>query len=461
MTEGASVMAVELCGAKMLAPYFGSSIYVWAAVLAVTLFGLASGYFFGAKLSEKEKEGNKLLTVLFAACLGMLAMIPFFHYVVPAISLLPLIPAVILSSVIILFIPVFFLGAASPLFIHNILSFEQQGGKVSGKVYGYSTLGGILATFLCGFYLIPEWGLPVTLSVFATGLFLITLFTMKLFNKWMIPVFLLFLFSVSKLFYLKSPNELYCEHGIPGEVVVEEHVTKNDTLRRLLINRVVQSEVSNRSTYKLPYLRVMDSLIPFSDNKSKVLLLGLGGGTLANMLSNKNYKVQAVEFDERIISAAKKYFDLDKSVIVACEDARRYLNRCKDTFDLILFDVFKAEEQPAHVITIESLSEIKKNLTRSANILINWHGYDDDELGEGTQVLLNTFHFSGFTTTLIPTGSNPHYRNIIIQAAYTGQQSYSGVKLNTDSRPLLEKANARANLSWRKNYLHYYQSITP
>ncbi|MBK6986726.1 MAG: hypothetical protein IPH32_19195 [Bacteroidetes bacterium] len=39
--EGGAVMATELLGAKMLAPYFGSSLYVWATVLAITLGGLA------------------------------------------------------------------------------------------------------------------------------------------------------------------------------------------------------------------------------------------------------------------------------------------------------------------------------------------------------------------------------------------------------------------------------------
>ena len=38
--EGGTVMLVELCGAKLLAPYYGTSIYVWAATLGVTLGGL-------------------------------------------------------------------------------------------------------------------------------------------------------------------------------------------------------------------------------------------------------------------------------------------------------------------------------------------------------------------------------------------------------------------------------------
>jgi len=49
--EGAAVMATELCGSKLIAPYFGSSLYVWAAVIAITLGSLATGYFYGGKLT--------------------------------------------------------------------------------------------------------------------------------------------------------------------------------------------------------------------------------------------------------------------------------------------------------------------------------------------------------------------------------------------------------------------------
>ena len=54
--EGASVMAAEICGAKLLAPFFGSSLYVWSSVMAITLAGLASGYFIGGKLSKKANQ---------------------------------------------------------------------------------------------------------------------------------------------------------------------------------------------------------------------------------------------------------------------------------------------------------------------------------------------------------------------------------------------------------------------
>jgi hypothetical protein len=51
--EGATVMAVELISARMVAPYFGSSLYVWATVIGFTLVALAIGYFAGGVIADK------------------------------------------------------------------------------------------------------------------------------------------------------------------------------------------------------------------------------------------------------------------------------------------------------------------------------------------------------------------------------------------------------------------------
>ena len=43
--EGGALMAVELMGAKLVAPFYGGSLYVWTAVLTITVLGLTLGYY--------------------------------------------------------------------------------------------------------------------------------------------------------------------------------------------------------------------------------------------------------------------------------------------------------------------------------------------------------------------------------------------------------------------------------
>ena len=49
--EGFLIMGVELIGAKIIAPYYGSSFYVWTTIIGITLFSLTAGYFIGGLLS--------------------------------------------------------------------------------------------------------------------------------------------------------------------------------------------------------------------------------------------------------------------------------------------------------------------------------------------------------------------------------------------------------------------------
>ena len=51
LVEGGSLMAVELLGAKLVAPFYGNSLYVWTAVLGISVLGLTAGYYFGGILA--------------------------------------------------------------------------------------------------------------------------------------------------------------------------------------------------------------------------------------------------------------------------------------------------------------------------------------------------------------------------------------------------------------------------
>jgi len=50
-TSGFIIMSVELLGGRILAPYFGSSIYVWGSIISIFMVALAMGYLIGGRLS--------------------------------------------------------------------------------------------------------------------------------------------------------------------------------------------------------------------------------------------------------------------------------------------------------------------------------------------------------------------------------------------------------------------------
>ena len=213
-------MSAEISGAKLLAPFYGSSLYVWSSVMAVTLAGLASGYFFGGRLSKKTDKEANLLYILITAVI-CLCIMPYMNQVFYFMGLhLALIPAVVLSVFVVLFPTMVCMGATSPLIISILTQTANESGENSGKIYAVSTVGGIAATFLCGFYLIPVAGVTLTLICFAIALALVStlLLTKKksrLFLSSILPVLCFSLYSFKHLPH--SIYTIYQTEGILGK----------------------------------------------------------------------------------------------------------------------------------------------------------------------------------------------------------------------------------------------------
>ncbi|HRH12061.1 MAG TPA: fused MFS/spermidine synthase, partial [Bacteroidia bacterium] len=271
-------MAAEVCGAKLLAPVFGSSLYVWASVMAVTLLALSSGYFYGARVSSRTTDHkNELFRVLIVASVLILLMPFISSFVLPYFRLFSFTSVVLLSTILLLFLPVFLLGTSSPLFIAIQSNELDTAGKVSGTVYAVSTLGGILSTLSCGFFFIPELGLKVTLIGFGLLLFTAVFLCLKKmkFTAMLLATFALLTSFVS---FENKSNVLYSSDGMMGLVTVEKSDRVGKELLYLKVNGIVQSEMdlaTGRSASA--YIQLLDSMIHPSITGSKALILGVGG----------------------------------------------------------------------------------------------------------------------------------------------------------------------------------------
>ena len=66
---GASTMALELTGSRIVAPYVGTSIYVWTNLIGVILGFMSLGYAWGGRLADRRPDASLLSLVVFAAAL--------------------------------------------------------------------------------------------------------------------------------------------------------------------------------------------------------------------------------------------------------------------------------------------------------------------------------------------------------------------------------------------------------
>lgn len=156
--EGGIVMAGEIMGGSLLSSAYGTSVYLWAGILGVSLAGLASGYFLSAKLTE-ELSLNRLYLIL-AGIAIFSGLIPLFNtYLIPLTSGLEIRISILIGCFLLLFPLMLCCGIVSPYIIQIISINNSMAGKISGLVYSISTFGGIFFTYICSFVLMPSIGI--------------------------------------------------------------------------------------------------------------------------------------------------------------------------------------------------------------------------------------------------------------------------------------------------------------
>lgn len=123
------------------------------------------------------------------------------------------------------------------------------------------------------------------------------------------------------------------------------------------------------------FFEVLDGKGFFNKSYDKILVLGLGAGSIPNIF-NQNSNVNLIiglEIDEEVIRLGKKYFDIDKikNLQIIIDDAQKYVQYSLLKFDLITIDLFIEEEIPKFVDEIEFMVLLKKLLNDNGMIIIN------------------------------------------------------------------------------------------
>jgi hypothetical protein len=171
--SGFFVMAVELLGGRLLAPTFGSSIYVWGAIITVFMLALSLGYLAGGRYSMNAPSVRRLGTILTVAALTVVPLLLFAEPLLDSLSQAVPDPRFgsLLSAVVLFFVPTFFSGMVSPYAVRLLVQDRQSSGRHAGQLYFVSTFGSAAGTLLTSFYLV----LLLEVNQILLGLLLISL----------------------------------------------------------------------------------------------------------------------------------------------------------------------------------------------------------------------------------------------------------------------------------------------
>jgi len=154
--SGFFVMGVELLGGRLLAPYFGSSIFVWGGIISVFMTCLSIGYLIGGQLSLYKPSMSLFGLLLIGEAVLVLPIIgagdvilEYLSYLVPDSRY-----GALLGSLLLFGAPSLMSGMISPYAVRLLVCDLQKSGHSAGVLYFVSTLGSAAGTILTSFYFV-------------------------------------------------------------------------------------------------------------------------------------------------------------------------------------------------------------------------------------------------------------------------------------------------------------------
>jgi len=157
-------MGFQLLASRLLNPFFGSSLIVWAWLISTFLAAFSIGSIVGGWISNAPTaRRERAQWIAGALAIGSLAFTAFFGRMVLGqieTAFAEITTGLLVACLALFFLPVTTLSSFGPQCVQYLASRGTPPGKASGLVYGVSTLGNIAGVMLTAFVLIPH--LPVS-----------------------------------------------------------------------------------------------------------------------------------------------------------------------------------------------------------------------------------------------------------------------------------------------------------
>lgn len=405
VVANAAVLALEIAGARLMMPYLGNTVFVWAGTIAVVLGAMAAGYWWGGRMAQhKSRAAFFLRNALGVAAAA--ALVPW----IAGESVLALLAVVLtsptlgvwlaaLASLVLLAPCVFFLAATSPLALHLTTESLERVGATAGAISALATLGSIAGAIGTALLFLPffpiDWVFPfVAASLLATAAithwFVVPAAQHKALHLTLITALVGSVFLPRFLVESSLSSQVVAAYTTPYyRVFVSEGETTSFRMRFLRTGPggiqcgvLVDGEGTPLPSIILfPYLRAIAHIAESTFRRDEPLHALFVGGcayTLPFALSQQfpASKTTIVEIDPEMDTIAHKWFGVDvasnPSLTVVHTDARPFLRRDTNRYDLIVLDAFDAGAQiPFPLTTREWFALVRDHLNPSGVVAMN------------------------------------------------------------------------------------------
>ncbi len=384
-------MAAEFGASRLLGNIFGTSNPVWAVIIGLILVYLTAGYFLGGRWADRSPHPKTMYAILAwgAFTLGIVPYVanPVLRLAANAFDNLQIgILAGAFAGVLVLFtVPVTLFGMISPFAIRLSMKDTDKAGNVSGTIYGISTIGSFIGTFLPTLLLIPTIGTTWTFLVFSLTLLVVALVGLGL-SAGRRGVYLYLMMVIALVFLAlfggsggikRSSGQIYETESAYNYIQVLE--LNGTRYLRLNDGQGIHSEYNpQRLEYGGPWQQFLVGPFFYAnrrpENIRRIAIIGLAAGTTARQAAAvfPNVVIDGFEIDPKIVDVGRKYFDMNMpNLNVIIQDGRWGLMSTLEKYDLICVDAYRPPYIPPHLTTQEFFQIAADHLKPDGSLVIN------------------------------------------------------------------------------------------
>ena len=460
--SGMVVMAVELSATRLLAPYFGNSLYIWTNLIGLIMVALAAGYYCGGIFADGHPSDHAYFGLILLTGTWVVA-IPFFSATVSNF-LLHSFPNLAMAERFGSFFAVLFffafhmfvLGMMVPFTVKMIVQKVKDIGRISGKISMTSTLGSLVGTFFPVLVLVPYLGTTKTFVFVGLILVYLSAFGLRNWRVFLLATLGLALFWVVPPVYANS-QIIAAEDSAYGYIFITEN---EEGVRSLHIDNPLGTQSLYDPASPIPderyYYSYFGVLPAMQENTQKVLILGHAGGSFTRIFNAYYPQLQltGVEIDPAVTRMAQEYMGLKgANVNVVHSDARTFLQNTSETYDLILLDTYHVSSIPSHLATEEFFRLASEHLNEDGILALNAAAPESELLTVLKNTLASVFADTGtlpipgsFNTMLVGSadshfspGEVPadlEYQKETLLSDLTRVNYDANVEVFTDEKPL-------------------------
>ena len=420
--SGMTVLGCELAASRLLAPYFGTSLFIWANLIGLILLYLTAGYWLGGRMADRYPSREALyhvtaLAAVFAGVIPVMARpILYLSSIGFATYSLGIFWGSLVGVIALFAVPITLLGCVSPWAIRLAVHDVRDAGRAAGTLYALSTLGSIVGAYLPVLLLIPTIGTNRTFVVFSVALLVVSLVGLAQERRKALALAAgpgtaaaaggsaARRSGALMLAYLVALVAILATGVLPrgviraqpyGELLYENEsaynyiqVVRNGRQVELILNEghavhSIYNPDDLLTQGPWDYFLVAPYFAPNTrqTDVDSLLLLGNAAGTVPYQYTQVYgpVPIDGVEIDPKIVEVGRRFFRMTEPNLNAIvQDARYFLRTTDKRYRVIGVDAYQQPYIPFHLTTREFFQEVREHLDPNGVTAINAGRTEDD-----------------------------------------------------------------------------------